>query len=667
MSEHFDIYMKAVGQALAQGQATEHTYRPALKALLEAHAPGVTATNEPKRAACGAPDFVIETGKAHNRLIVGYAETKDLGADLNEIERSEQLLRYRAALPNLLLTNYMEFRWYVDGERRLTATLASVGGKAKLQSETNGVYEVGVLLDAFLTSEPLTIGKAKDLALRMARLAHLIRDVIIKAFEEKHASQTLTDLRQAFAKTLIPDLMEPGKTAEFADMYAQTIAYGLFAARCFDKTPENFTRDEARHLIPKTNPFLRKLFDMISGTEMDDEPYAGFVDDLVQLLGRARMDQVLTDFGRRTARQDPVVHFYETFLAAYDPALRKARGVYYTPEPVVSYIVRSVDHLLKTRFDCPGGLSDTQGTTYSKKDETGHGFTTPTPRVLLLDPACGTGTFLYAVVDHIRSQFMREGNAGLWSGYVKNHLLPRLFGFELLMAPYSVAHFKLGMALAGLDLPEAQRKEWAYDFATDERLGIFLTNTLEEAAKRSETLFGPLRAITEEADAAALVKRQLPIMIVMGNPPYAGHSANASVREAKRINKFGKWVTRKEETFIGGLLKDYYKVDGKPLGEKNPKWLQDDYVKFLRFGQWRIEQTGSGILAFITNHGYLDNPTFRGMRQSLMATFDDIYLLDLHGNSKKKEKAPDGGPDKNVFDIQQGVAIALMVKYPPKA
>jgi predicted helicase len=280
------------------------------------------------------------------------------------------------------------------------------------------------------------------------------------------------------------------------------------------------------------------------------------------------------------------------------------------------------------------------------------------PRVLILDPACGTGTFLYSVIDHIRAEFMRQGNAGMWSSYVRNHLLPRIFGFELLMAPYAVAHFKLGMQLAGHDLAPAQRKEWAYDFSGDDRLGVFLTNTLEEAERKAETLFGPLRVISQEANAALKIKSELPILAVIGNPPYSGHSANRSWEL-----KDGK----KTLTFIGRLMQDYYSVDGQPLGEKNPKWLQDDYVKFIRWGQWRIERTGAGILAFITNHGYLDNPTFRGMRRSLMNAFTEIHVLNLHGNSKKKERARDGSPDENVFDIQQGVTLGIFLKEPGRS
>ena len=382
----------------------------------------------------------------------------------------------------------------------------------------------------------------------------------------------------------------------------------------------------------------------------------GFVDDLAQILGNADMAAVLSGFGARAARQDPILHFYETFLAAYDPALRERRGVYYTPEPVVSYIVRSVDRLLRERFGCPDGLADHSRVAYNTLERAGNEEQTverQSHRVLVLDPACGTGSFLYAVVDHIREHYRSAGNAGMWDGYVKEHLLPRLFGFELLMAPYAVAHLKLGMQLAGQDLPAENRGDWAYGFSGGERLGVYLTNSLEEG-EMQVPMSGPYRIITDEANSAAQIKRDMPIMVVLGNPPYSGHSANASRKDGKL-------------TWIGELIEDYKQVDGKGLGERNTKWLQDDYVKFIRFGQHRIHQTGAGVLAFITNHGYLDNPTFRGMRQQLLNTFTDIYLLDLHGNARIKERAPDGGVDENVFDIQQGVAIAIFVKEPDKS
>jgi len=274
------------------------------------------------------------------------------------------------------------------------------------------------------------------------------------------------------------------------------------------------------------------------------------VNDIVELLKHADMSEILKDFGKREGKEDPVVHFYETFLAAYDPKMREVRGVYYTPEPVVSYIVRSIDHLLQTRFNRPQGLAD--------------------EKTLILDPATGTATFLYFVIDQIYQKFAKQ--AGAWDGYVAKHLLNRIFGFELLMAPYAIAHLKLGMQL----------QETGYQFGSDQRLGIYLTNTLEEAIQKGENLFA--NWISDEANQAAEIKKDKKIMVVLGNPPYSGHSANRS-RDAE-----GKL------TFIGKLLADYQQVDGHPLGERNPKWLQDDYVKFIRFAEWRIERTKFGIM-----------------------------------------------------------------------
>ncbi len=660
MADPFREYLGALRQALRAGNATEHTHRPALKALIESLHPKVVATNEPAHVECGAPDFAVSHRTPAGPLTIGHIETKDVGRPLDEVEKSEQLRRYRRYLPNLVLTDYLEFRWYVEGDLRESARVGRLGAGGRVVGDRAGCQAALDLLKDFLAHAPEPITKPRELAARMARLAHIMRDIIITAFENGKASATLRDLRAAFAKTLIPDLDKPEKTRQFADMLAQTIAYGLFAARCNHGSSGPFRRLGAAAEIPKTNPFLRKLFTTITGPDLDDEPYCGFVDDLAALLNNANIEEILAEFGKRTRREDPVVHFYETFLATYDPQVRERRGVYYTPEPVVSYIVRSVDHILRSRFGLPGGLADKATVTYTREVEAEDGSTAEVtetaPRVLILDPACGTGTFLYAVVDHIREQFMARGDAGMWSGYVSDHLLPRLFGFELLMAPYAVAHLKLGMQLAAQDLPAEQRETWAYGFGGKERLGIYLTNTLEEAERQIEDLFGPLRVITEEANAAARIKRDMPIMVIIGNPPYSGHSANRSWH----LDADGRRVP----TFIGKLVRDYYLVDGEPLGERNPKWLQDDYVKFIRWAQWRIERTGAGVLAFITNHGYLDNPTFRGMRQSLLRTFDEIYVLDLHGNAKKKEVSPDGSKDENVFDIQQGVAISLMVKLP---
>jgi hypothetical protein len=637
-------YRAAIAQAIARGDDTEHTHRPALKTLVEALATRVVATNEPKHIECGAPDYKVSRDSPHGPLTLGHIEAKDIGVLLAFIEKDsqrtaptsrdgEQLKRYRKGLPNLILTDYLEFRWYVDGERRAVARLGSVDEKRGVVADKGGPEAVEALLRDFLAHRVQPISKPRELAERLARLTHLVRDVVVQAFETDAASPTLHGLHRAFADVLIPEL----SVDAFADMFAQTMAYGLFAARLNHAGPTPFRRQDAAALIPKTNPFLRKLFGTITGPDLDDEPFVGLVDDLAQLLADTDIGAVLAEFGRRTKREDPIVHFYETFLAAYDPKLRKSRGVYYTPEPVVSYIVRSVDYLLRTRFGCANGVADTGTVTYKRVDGEGKERTETVPRVLMLDPACGTGTFLYAVVDLVREQFMHGGNAGRWPLYVRENLLKRLFGFELLMAPYAVAHLKLGMQLAGQDLPEAQRQEWGCELSGEDRLGVYLTNTLEEALKKSELLMGGW--ISDEANAAAEIKRDLPIMVVLGNPPYANFG---------RMNR-GKWIR--------ALLADYK----KGLHEKKLN-LDDDYIKFIRFAQWRIDRTGAGILAFITNNSYLDGLTHRRMRESLLATFDEIYILDLHGNSRRVERSPTGDKDENVFDIQQGVAVAVFVK-----
>lgn len=650
-------YLASIDAALRKGDATEHTHRPALKALLESMAPKITATNEPKRIACGAPDFVV----SRNDLPLGYVEAKDVGFSLDDALRSDQLKRYVSSLDNLILTDYLEFRWFTEGQPRGKVRLADVLPSRRLGKPRDTAGDLRILMTSFLDHAPVTISSPKELAERMARLTHVIRDIIVVAFERNEASEWIRGWRKAFTDVLIADLDQPQRTSDFADMFAQTLSYGLFTARVMDtETPDDFSRAEAQRLIPRSNPFLRNFFMDISNPRLDEEPFASFVDDLVRLLAHTDMPAVLADFGRRTRQEDPVVHFYETFLAAYDPELREKRGVYYTPEPVVGYIVRSVDELLKRDFGCPKGLADQTEITVKNldpslrvkgKEKTTVRKTVQSHKVLVLDPAIGTGTFLYSVIDHIRQQFIDSGNAGMWRGYVSRHLLPRLFGFEFMVAPYAVAHFKLSLQLMAHDLPPEQRSQWAYQPQDGERIGVFLTNTLDEAHPETPM---PLftQYVAEESNAADEVKLHRPVLVVMGNPPYSGHSENR-----------GDWMDNLQHGLIDGVgVPSYFEVDGQPLGERNPKWLRNDYVKFLCFGQWRIARNGEGILAFITDHGYLDNPTFRGMRQSLLNTFSEIYILDLHGGAKKKEKTPAGGVDENVFDIMQGVSIGIFVK-----
>ena len=631
---YLQVYFQEVNQVYQGQNATEHSYRPALKKLMESLDSGIQAINEPKRIACGAPDFLVKNGV----LDVGYMEAKDIGISLKKVEKTAQMGRYFQALGNLILTDYLEFRWYVQGELKLTAALGTIDKNKKIKLDKEGIQEVDQLLQQFLLAKVPQITTPKDLAKRMASLAQLMRDAIKTALNDVDKGGTLREQLESFQRVLIKDLT----VEQFADMYAQTICYGLFAARCNTDNVQTFSRETAAFKLPKTNPFLRSIFGQIAGPDLDDR-ISWAVDNLARILQQTEMAEILKDFGKRTRREDPVVHFYETFLAEYDPKMRESRGVYYTPEPVVNYIVKSVDYILKHKFNISKGLAD------SKKikvpNPKGEG-TIETHQVLILDPAVGTGTFIHNVIDFIYDKFKNQ--KGMWSSYVSQHLLPRLFGFELLMAPYTVAHIKLVLQL----------QELGYDFSSEERLRIYLTNTLQEAFQLEDQIVSFSYRIKQEAEAAKLIKQENPVMVILGNPPYSGHSVNT-----------GDWIKnllKGEDSIYNCETGNYFEVDGNPLGEKNPKWLNDDYVKFIRFSQWRIEKTGYGILAFITNHGYLDNPTFRGMRQSLMQTFDEIYVLDLHGNSKKKEVCPDGSADKNVFDIQQGVAIGFFIKYENK-
>jgi predicted helicase len=603
----FDTYIGALQKNLQRG--SELLHYPALKNLLDNPAAGIETAIEEKGNKAGIPDFTVR----RRDLLVGYIEAKDVGLDLDAAEKTEHIQRYRESLNgNLILTNYLEFRWYVEGKQRLKAVLAQRGGDEIQVSDTAGV---AALIEGFLNYTGTPISTPENLAKQMARLTRTIRLATEEALKAETERGELRQLKRGFNEILLPDINDP----EFADMYAQTVSYGLFAARVgHAQNPGGgaFNRRTAGTYIPATNPFLRRLFNSIADTDSISQ-INWAVDDLVQLLERADMGGILENFGRRTRQEDPVVHFYETFLAAYDAALRKSRGVYYTPEPVVSFIVRSVDAILKERFNLPLGLAD------NSKDAV-----TQQPRLRILDPAAGTGTFLYMVVNQIYQNLEEMGMAGAWNQYVRDSLLERLFGFELLMAPYAIAHLKLGLQLQNL----------GYQFGAKQRLGIYLTNTLDAALKKSEVLFAQF--VAQEANEASAIKRDVPMIVVIGNPPYAVSSSNKG-------------------EFIEALMQRYKEA---VRAEKNIQPLSDDYIKFIRFAHYRIEQTGSGIIGFITNHSYLNGLIHRGMREELLKTFDRLYVMDLHGNSLLEEIPPDGRADRNIFDIKQGVAILIAVK-----
>jgi hypothetical protein len=500
------------------------------------------------------------------------------------------------------------------------------------------------------------IRTADALAKELAHLARRIQSSMRILIEHESERGPLHKLHKAFQTHLIHDLSEEG----FADTYAQTLTYGLLTAAFAlsnasgGSTKEKLLASHLPKLVPSTNPFLRELLETflkVGGRDGAIDFDELGIQDVVELLRSANTDlkAVIEDFGNKTRGEDPVMHFFEGFLEAYNKAIRKNRGVFYTPQPVVSYIVRSVHELLQTEFGLADGLADT--TTWGEMlqknpdlklppltDEPGETRTISPDEafVQILDPATGTATFLVEVIEVIHRTLMEKWKRltaaqreAAWNEYVPKQLLPRLHAFELMMAPYAIAHMKIGLKLA----------ETGYHFGAEERARIYLTNALEPKVKQLPQI--GFDALAHEAAAVNEIKWYKRFTVVIGNPPYSGHSAND-----------GQWIS--------DLVDKYYFVDGQPLGERTAKWLQDDYVKFIRFGEHHLSQTGGGVLGYITNHGYLDNPTFRGMRFSLLRQPASLHILDLHGNLKKKERTPTGGIDENVFDIQPGVAICLL-------
>ena len=607
----FSTYFKDLASVAHRGDAREESFYPALGKMLGgiAKATGrahVHVTTLPKPTEGGNPDFRLWNGKDR---IVGYIEAKKPTEEgLDRIEHSEQLKRYRSTFPNLIRTNFLEFRLYRNGEREQTVLAARplVLNRLRLTPTIEKPDELYALLDHYLDFALPKTFTAASLAVELAKRTRLLREVIGEQFrQEKDTPGVLSGFYEAFQTYLIGSLTRE----DFADLFAQTITYGLFAART--RAGDGFNRRAAFDNIPPTIGVLRDLFRFISLGDLP-VPLAWRVDDIAEVLAVADAPGILDRYYQQGKGSDPVVHFYETFLARYDPEERERRGVYYTPEPVVGYIVRSLHGLLKKEFGKGDGLAS--------------------DGVTLLDPAAGTMTFVARAAQQAVAEFESKYGSGGSEDFIRRHILRNFYALELMMAPYAVGHLKMGFFL----------EELGHRLADDERVPFYLTNTLD-ITELEQTHMPFYSALAEESRLAGAVKKQIPILLILGNPPYSGHSSNR-----------GDWIR--------GLIDDYKRVDGKPLGEKNPKWLQNDYVKFFRFAQWKIEQAGRGVVGMITDHSYLDNPTFRGMRRSLMGTFDDIYILDLHGNARKRETCPDGSPDKNVFDILQGVAIAFLVK-----
>ncbi len=627
-------YLIQVTKRYNSGIAKEHAYRADLEKLLRAFVPTEhEVTNEPANVTqCGNPDFVI----TNNQIAVGFIEAKDIGKDLDSKNYKEQFDRYKNALDNLIITDYLEFRFYQKGQLVQKIAIATIENNKIIFQPQNFVLFQQLIAD-FCAYVSQTIKSASTLAKLMAGKARLLEAILEKAVtsdEETEANTELNNLMSAFKEMLIHDLTPQ----TFADLYAQTLAYGMFAARLHDTTPDTFSRQEAATLIPQTNPFLRKLFGLIAGIDIDPR-LKTTVDNLADVFRAADVKQIIASIGQSSSQNDPIIHFYETFLSEYNPALRKSRGVWYTPKPVVSFMVRAVDDILKQHFNLAEGLADTSKTTIEvtkrvvkkkgSKEFVDKKVQEQVHKVQLLDPATGTGTFLAEVIRYIHQNNF-EGMQGVWNNYVEQDLIPRLNGFELLMASYAVAHLKLDLLLTETGYVPQK-------INSNQRFRVFLTNSLEEHHPDTGTLFATW--LSNEAQEANYIKRDTPVMVVLGNPPYSVSSSNKS-----------EWI---EE-----LMKDYK----KDLNERNIQPLSDDYIKFIRYGQHFVDRNGYGILAYISNNSFIDGVIHRKMRQSLLESFDNIYIVDLHGSSKKKETALDGSKDENVFDIMQGVAISFFIK-----
>jgi len=601
-------YLSNLFKTYQKGDAREESYYKHLADFITVFSESerkkkIDITILPKKTEAGNPDFRIWDGR---QKITGYIEAKDLGVDLDRIENSEQLERYLSTFPNVILTNFTEFRLYRNGERVEKISIARPFVIKKLYTvppleNEDKLFE---LLERFLDFSLPKTYTAKTLAVELAKRTKFLKDEIVSE-ELKSGTKSIHGFYDAFKEFLIAGINED----EFADIYSQTITYGLFAARL--RTEKDFNRKLAYSYIPKSIGILRDVFKFISLEDLPQQMEI-IIDDIADVLSIADAKKILDQYYHNGKGSDPVLHFYETFLSVYDPKTREKRGVYYTPEPVVSFIVHSLHQILKDKFNISDGLA--------------------AKNVTLLDPAGGTLSFLAKAIETAVEEFKSKYGKGAVKTFLKDQVLQNYYSFELMMAPYAIGHMKMSFLL----------EELGYRMEDDERIKYYLTNTLE-MKELDESKFPGMSSLSHENQEAGKVKKQVPILVILGNPPYSGISSNK-----------GEWITEQIET--------YKYVNGEHFKERK-HWLQDDYVKFIRFSQWKIDEAGEGVIGFITNHSYLDNPTFRGMRQSLINSFDEIYILDLHGNSLKKEKSPDGSKDENVFDIRQGVAVVFMIKY----
>lgn len=613
----FEKYFKAL-QAHRVDTITEHSHRSNLQNLLESMAgQEVTVLHEPKRAGkFGSPDFKI----TNTESIIGYVENKRIEENLDKILKTEQLKKYQILSDNILLTNYIEWIWIKEGKvqhRETLCFLTDLEDKRR-KLDVHKAKAVENLIKAFLSQAPKEIADAKKLAEALAVRARLLKDFLIEELQRQEKNQNEGRLFQLF-ETFKNFVFHELTIEAFADAFAQNLAYGLFLARLnADKNAVNLYN--AKKYIPSSFELIRELVQFLD--ELDNEEYREtkwVVEEVLTIMNNLDLNAIhdSLSFSKTNKKKDsdditikdPYVYFYEDFLASYDKQLRKSKGVYYTPSPIVNFIVRSVDEILKKSFNIKEGLADRN-------------------KVTVLDFATGTGTFLVEVLQQIFENLPKD--SGKKDLLIQEHILKNIFGFEYLIAPYTIAHLKLSQFL----------KENNYILKPKERLQIFLTNTLAPVDLQQKIPLLP--ALTDESKQAQKVKDK-PILVITGNPPYSKKSKN-------------------NDPWIVNLVDAYKCVDGKRTKEKQ-NWFRDDYIKFIRFAQHKMETVDEGIVGVITNHAFINNITMPGMRQSLMGTFDQIYIANLNGSAKQQGKLPAGvTKDENVFDIEQGVAISFFIK-----
>lgn len=619
-------YIKSL-QKHSLDSITEHSNRGDLESLLETAASQVSKEidilHEPRRReGFGSPDFKVSNPKG----IIGYAENKKIGENLDEVRKSGQIKKYNKLSDNILITNYTEFMLLKGSEvaAREVLCFPSDLEKRRFRPDNQKIEAVRLLLQKFFDSAPVGICRADEFAKALAVRSHYLRDFLIEELEIQREDATKRDRLYGLKENLENHIFNELSNREFSDAYAQMLSYGLFLAKLNADTKHVNLRN-LDEFIPSSFQLIRELVEFLKvmRTGSAYKKVGWIIEEILSIINNLDLREILKSmrsFGRYSAageedditriqkEKDPYVYFYEDFLAAFDKSLKKSKGVYFTPPAIVNFIIRAVDDILKRDFNIKEGFADRN-------------------KVTVLDFATGTGTFLLEILQTILDELPQL--SGKRDMVIREHILKNLYGFEYLIAPYTVAHLKLSQYL----------KDQGYEMRDGERLQVYLTNTLEPVRIQMDYNFPRLSGEGKRANEI----KEKPILVITGNPPYSYTSQNV-----------GKWISEK--------IRDYYFVDGEKLKERNPKGLQDDYVKFIRFAQWKIEKAGEGVVGIITNHSFLDNPTFRGMRQSLMNTFDQMYFLDLHGNAKKKEKTPDGGKDENVFDIEQGVAVSIMIK-----